>query len=77
MEEKTKKLKDLHLLLTEELISRMESGEATSAEMSVAVKFLKDNNIDAAAFEGSPLANLAKVLPFDEEEDEKATGTEE
>ena len=77
MEEKTKKLKDLHLLLTEELISRMESGEATSAEMAVAVKFLKDNNIDAFPIDGSPLSKLAESLPFSTEKLKEAVdGTE-
>jgi len=42
------------------------SGEATASELSVAVKFLKDNgaSLDVVTAE-SPLANLLESLPFD------------
>ena len=33
----------LHEVVTKELLARVRSGEATASELSVAVKFLKDN----------------------------------
>ena len=60
----------LHNLLAEELVNRIESGEATPAELSVARAFLKDNNIEAVEEASQPLAELAKILPFVEPEKE-------
>jgi len=57
-------LEQLHHGVAVTLLERVESGEATPAELSAAIKFLKDNGIDAVPKEGSPLVNLAKVLPF-------------
>ena len=62
-----KALNNLHSLLAQELTAKIESGEATSAELSVARQFLKDNNIDGTVEQSDPLANLAKVLPFTDE----------
>ena len=61
------KLEELHEVVTEELLARVRSGEATSAELSVAVKFLKDNGAgnDIITAE-SPMANLLKELPVEE-----------
>ena len=61
-------LADLHSEIAKDLLRRVQSGEATSQEISVAVKFLKDNNIEAQPIEGSPLAGLIESIPvFDEE----------
>ena len=57
----------LHDLLAEELTNKISSGEATSAELSVARQFLKDNGIDGTVEQSDPLANLAKILPFSDE----------
>lgn len=56
----------LHEAVTQELLLRVRSGEATASELSVAVKFLKDNgaSLDAIMAE-SPMANLLNDLPFD------------
>ena len=56
----------LHEAVTQELLLRVRSGEATASELSVAVKFLKDNgaSLDAIMAE-SPIANLLNDLPFD------------
>ena len=61
------KLGQLHEVVAEELLVRVRSGEATSAELSVAVKFLKDNGAsnDVITAE-SPMASLLKELPFEE-----------
>ena len=56
----------LHEAVTQELLLRVRSGEATASELSVAVKFLKDNgaSLDVIMAE-SPMANLLNDLPFD------------
>ncbi len=56
----------LHDAVTKELLLRVQGGEATASELSVAVKFLKDNgaSLDVITAE-SPMANLLKDLPFE------------
>lgn len=56
----------LHEAVTQQLLLRVRSGEATASELSVAVKFLKDNgaSLDVITAE-SPMANLLQDLPFD------------
>lgn len=56
----------LHEVVTKELLARVKSGEATASELSVAVKFLKDNgaSLDVITAE-SPMANLLENLPFE------------
>jgi len=55
----------LHEAVTNELLARVQSGEATASELSVAVKFLKDNgaSLDVVTAE-SPMASLLESLPF-------------
>lgn len=57
---------NLHDAVTQDLLLRVRSGEATASELSVAVKFLKDNgaSLDAIMAE-SPMDNLLKDLPFE------------
>jgi hypothetical protein len=57
---------DLHAAVTQDLLLRVRSGEATASELSVAVKFLKDNgaSLDVIMAE-SPMASLLEDLPFD------------
>ena len=59
-------LKELHDGVTKELLTRVKSGLATPAELSVAVKFLKDNGAsnDIITAE-SPMASLLTALPFE------------
>lgn len=54
-------LEQLHCMLTSEFLARLRSGEATAAELSVMVKFLKDNNIQAAA-DAADMSELARTL---------------
>ena len=56
----------LHEAVTQELLLRVRGGEATASELSVAVKFLKDNgaSLDVITAE-SPMASLLQDLPFD------------
>lgn len=57
-------LKILHSEVAKELLERIKSGNAKPADLAVAVKFLKDNEITALPVSDSPLKNLADVLPF-------------
>ncbi len=61
----------LHFGLAEDLLQRIQTGQATAAELNVARQFLKDNGIDSVSFASSPLVKLAEVLPF---EDQQASG---
>ena len=53
----------LHSLVTNELISRIESGEATTADLKAATDWLHKNSITGVPVEGSPLAGLAGLIP--------------
>lgn len=64
-------LKDLHALLCGELVRRIQSGEASPSDLNVARQMLKDNCIDQAALEGTPMLKLAQSLPFDAEVERK------
>jgi len=56
----------LHEAVTQQLLLRVRSGEATASELSVAVKFLKDNGASLdVIMADSPMANLLNDLPFD------------
>ena len=59
-------LEKLHSDVAQELLDRITTGEATAAEISIAVKFLKDNSITVEIEESEPVLNLAKSLPFTE-----------
>jgi hypothetical protein len=56
----------LHSAVANDLLARVQSGQATSQELSVAVKFLKDNgaNLDVITAE-NPMADLLQALPFE------------
>lgn len=56
-------LGDLHSAVAAELLMRIQSGEASAAELSTAIRFLKDNNIEAIASENDGLTELMKSLP--------------
>lgn len=51
-------------MIADELISRIQTGEASTGDLSVAVKFLKDNNIDVGEKHQTPLRDLAAIVPF-------------
>jgi hypothetical protein len=65
-------LSKIHEALGHDLLRRIETGEATAAELNVARQFLKDNGVDATPKASEPLLNLAKVMPFDPDEEEAA-----
>ncbi|MGQ0621490.1 MAG: hypothetical protein ACT4QA_16475 [Panacagrimonas sp.] len=49
-------LAQIHEGLARDLLSKIKSGEATAADLSVARQFLKDNAIQAKPVQGSPPA---------------------
>lgn len=53
----------LHGLLTKELISRIQTGEATTADLRAAIDWLAKNEITGVPVEDSPLASLAGLIP--------------
>jgi hypothetical protein len=61
-------LEAIHSALAQELLQKIQSGDATPSDLSVARQFLKDNGIDATPDASQPMLNLAKIMPFDEEE---------
>jgi len=65
-----KLLEDLHEATAIELLERVRSGSAKPADLGVAVKFLKDNGVEAIPVDGSTLNKLMEELPFNNDEDE-------
>lgn len=54
---------ELHNLVTKELLQRIKSGEATTADLKAACDWLHRNDISGIAVEGSPLDQLVNILP--------------
>ncbi len=61
-------LENLHSQVARELSDRIVTGEASSADISNAIKFLKDNGIEGLPVHESPLGDLLNVLPFPSKE---------
>ena len=57
------KFNELHNILTEELLSRIKSGEASTQDLKAAIDWLKANDISGVAYEGNPLDKLANIMP--------------
>tara|TARA_E500000305_G_scaffold54685_2_gene43659 strand:- start:938 stop:1165 length:228 start_codon:yes stop_codon:yes gene_type:complete len=60
---KEEAFEELHAILTNEIISRIKTGEATTADLRAAIEWLKVNDITGVAVAGSPLAGLAGLIP--------------
>ena len=54
---------ELHNLITNEFLSRVKSGEATTADLKAACDWLKTNDISGVAYEGNPLDKLSRLMP--------------
>jgi hypothetical protein len=54
---------ELHRLVTEEYLRRVKSGEATTQDLKAMCDWLKNNDINGIAVEGSPLDQLVNILP--------------
>lgn len=62
-------LGQLHEAVARDLLNRVASGEASAQELSAAIKFLKDNGIEAIVSPDSTMGQLAS-LPVFEDDDE-------
>jgi hypothetical protein len=70
-------LESLHNAVAEDLLDKVKSGEATAQELSAAIKFLKDNGIEASRASSPNLDKLAQTaLPTFEDEDNEFVRTE-
>ena len=54
---------ELHSLVTEEFLSRVRSGTASTQDLKASCDWLKTNDISCIAYEGSALDKLASVIP--------------
>ena len=57
------KFNELHNLGTNEFLSRVRSGTATTQDLKAACDWIKTNDITGVAFEGTPLDKLASIMP--------------
>ena len=64
-----KKLNDLYDAVAEELLAKIQSGETKPADLAVAVRFLKDNDITALPVNDNALQQLMESMPFPSEKD--------
>ena len=54
---------ELHNIVTQELLSRIKSGEASTADLKAACDWLSKNDISGVAMDGNPLDKLATIMP--------------
>ena len=54
---------ELHNIVTKELLDRIKSGEASTADLKAACDWLSKNDISGVAYEGNPLDKLATIMP--------------
>ena len=71
---KREQLENLQVLLADtysQSIQEMKDGEieVNAAILNGARQLLKDNDVISLSEQGSPLGNLAQVLPFDDSDD--------
>ena len=55
------KFNELHNLVTNEFLSRVRSGEASTQDLKAACDWLKTNDVTGVAYEGNPLDKLNKI----------------
>ena len=60
---KEEKFDELHNLVTNEFLTRVRSGEATTQDLKAACDWLKTNDITGVALEGSSLEKLSAIIP--------------
>ena len=54
---------ELHHLVTNEFLTRIKAGEATTQDLKAACDWLAKNDISGVALEGNPLSKLAGIMP--------------
>ncbi len=57
------KFNELHNILTEELLTRLKSGECSTQDLKAAIDWLHKNDISGVAIEGNALDKLASLMP--------------
>ena len=63
------KLNNLYEAVADELLAKIQSGEAKPADLAVAVRFLKDNDITAIPINDNALQQLMESMPFPSDKD--------
>ena len=53
---------ELHNIVTQELLDRIKSGEASTADLKAACDWLSKNDISGVAYDGNPLDKLATIM---------------
>ena len=53
----------LHNLVTSEFLTRIKSGEASTADLKAACDWLSKNDISGVAYDGNHLDKLATIMP--------------
>lgn len=56
-------LQELHGALVQELLTKVRSGDATAADLSVARQLLKDHGVNADPDKNKPMRELVDNLP--------------
>jgi hypothetical protein len=54
---------ELHNIVTQELLNRIKSGKASTADLKAACDWLAKNDISGVDYEGNPLDRLASIMP--------------
>ena len=54
---------ELHGLVTEEFLSRIKKGEASTQDLKAACDWLKANDLSGVAYDGNPLDKLNRIMP--------------
>jgi len=54
---------ELHNIVTQELLNRIKSGEATTADLKAACDWLAKNDISGIANDNNALDKLAAIMP--------------
>ena len=63
MDKNFKLLEQLHLVLAQELLDKVKSGDAKAGDLNVARQFLKDNGVECIPVEKNPMEELMLILP--------------
>ena len=63
MDKNFKLLEQLHLVLAQELLDKVKSGDAKAGDLNVARQFLKDNGVECIPVESNPMQELMENLP--------------
>lgn len=64
-------LDEMHKALAEELLRRIQAGDAKPSDLSAARQFLKDNGVEAIPSADTGIGKLAEVLPFSDDMDDE------